>query len=308
MVAATLRRLALAVLVLTLLPALARADDKDKAPSGADKARRQLDGTVTLEQTDQPLSAALKNLRERADLNLVVDRAGMMQAGLDPEQLLVSINLKDVKTKSALRALLAPHNLGYAIIGDTILVSTDELAMQRQLKQRVSVDVDKLDLAAALKQLSKETAANVVLDSKVPARARQTAVSLQMEDVPLETAVKLLAEAGGLKPVKVGNVYLVTTRARANEMLSDPELNPANNPQAVQQNPLGDLQQLRQLQLFQNQAPLWANGNLININPNTGLPVNGPNVPIPPLEKPAEKNDESGDDDKPATPMKPLTK
>ncbi len=298
MLSALFRRLALAVLVAALLPTLARADDKDKGPTPADKVKRHLDQVVTIEVTDQPLSAALKLLRDKADLNLVVDRAGMTQAGLDPEQLLVSINLKDVKAKSGLRALLAPHNLGYAIIGDTLLVTTDELAMQRQLKQRVSVDVDKLDLAAALKQLSKETAANVVLDSRVPARAAQTAVTLQMEDVPLETAVKLLAEAGGLKPVKVGNVYLVTTKARANEMLNDPEIQPPPNQPMVK---VYDALQVNQQFINPGFNPgggmIWmrGGGGMIMTNIDGGLPGS---TKVPPLEKPAEKTDEPADDPK----------
>jgi hypothetical protein len=81
-----------------------------------------------------------------------------------------------------------------------------------------------VDLAAALKQLSRETATNLMLDTRVGKEAK-TDVSLQMEDVPLETAVRLVSEMAGLKPVKVGNVLFVTTKTLANEMRNDPDLN-----------------------------------------------------------------------------------
>jgi hypothetical protein len=126
-----------------------------------------------------------------------------------------------------------------------------------------------------------------------------------MEDVPLETAVRLMAETAGLKPVKVGNVFLVTTKAIANELRNDPELNPQNNNPNV--NMRTDILQQWQFQqmaapnniIFQN-VPAQAIGN-ININ---GISQQPGNVPIPPLEKPADKNDQPPDDDKPAQPEK----
>jgi type II secretory pathway component GspD/PulD (secretin) len=292
--------------ILALAPALAfaapvpSAVQNQEAPA-AEKVKKQLDQQVTLEATDQSLNAALNRLREQTKIYFVVDRQTLQQMGLDPEQLHVSVKLNDVKARSCLRSLLAPYNLGYAIVGDTVLVTSDDMAMHRQLQQRVSLDLDKVELAAALKKLAKETAANVVLDSKVPAKEAKTPMSLEMDDVPLETAVKLLAESAGLKPVKVGNVLLVTTKARAAELRSDPDLNPANNvPQPnmapQQMNQWMMLQQLQGAQAGQ----IFLQG--MNIN---GMPMQGPqgNVPIPPLEKPAEKSD-SPDEDKPAPPEK----
>ncbi len=42
--------------------------------------------------------------------------------------------------------------------------------------------------------------------------------------MPLETAVRLLAEMAGLKPVRVGNVLFVTKKETANELRADPDL------------------------------------------------------------------------------------
>ena len=43
-------------------------------------------------------------------------------------------------------------------------------------------------------------------------------MSLQLEDVPLETTVRLLVEMAGLKPVRVGNALFVTKKEVAAEM------------------------------------------------------------------------------------------
>jgi hypothetical protein len=294
----------LAGLILVLAPVLAFAApvpstaQNQEAPA-AEKVKKQLDQQVTLEATDQSLNAALNRLREQTKINFVVDRLTLQQQGLDPEQLRVSVKLNDVKARSCLRSLLAPYNLGYAIVGDTVLVTSDDMAMHRQLQQRVTLDLDKVELAVALKKLAKETASNVVLDSKVSAKEAKTPLSLEMDDVPLETAVKLLAESAGLKPVKVGNVLLVTTKARAAELRSDPDLNPANN---VPQPNMAPQQMNQWMMLQQMQGAQAAQVFLQGLNIN-GMPMQGPqgNVPIPPLEKPADKSD-SGEEDKPAAP------
>jgi hypothetical protein len=213
-------------LIIALSPgrlAAAAPDAKETPASPAEKIKKLLDQTTSLEITEQPLNLALNQIREQTKINFVIDRFTIQQMGMDPEQLPVSAKLKDVKVRSALRSVLSPYNLGYAIIGDTVLVSTDDMVMLRQMKQRVSIDLDKVDLAAALKKLSRETATNLMLDARVGKEAKAE-VSLQLEDVPLETAVRLVAEMGGLKPVKVGNVLFVTTKALATDMRNDPDL------------------------------------------------------------------------------------
>jgi type II secretory pathway component HofQ len=191
-----------------------------KPPSAVDKVRKALDEPMSLDVTDQPLSAALNKIRDHTKINFVVDRLTIQQSGIDPEQAPISVNLKDVKGRSCLRAVLSPYNLGYAIIGDTVLISTDEMVMHRQIHQRVNIDLDKVEFADALKQVAHDTAASILLDPRV-AKDTNVKVTLQLEDVPLDTAVRLMAETAGLKPVRVGNVLFVTSKANANEMRND---------------------------------------------------------------------------------------
>jgi type II secretory pathway component GspD/PulD (secretin) len=207
----------------------APADDKARPSSSADKIRKELDRAVTLDVDQQPLALAISQVQELTKINFVLDRVTLAQSGIDPDQLTVSLKLKDIKARSALRSLLTPYNLNYAILGDTVLISTDEVAMLRQVRQRVSIDLDKVELNKALKRLARETGTNLVVDPRVSKDA-QTAVTLQMEDVPLETAVRLMAEMVNLKPVRVGNTLFVTSKANAGELRNDPDLQPAPMP------------------------------------------------------------------------------
>ena len=237
-IAPTRRMLPAAVLLAFLLvPAPGSAapapdDAKARSLSPADKIRKELERTINLDVDQQPLALAVAQVQELTKINFVLDRVTLTQSGIDPDQMTVSLKLKDVKVRSALRSLLTPYNLNFAILGDTVLVSTDEVAMLRQVRQRVSIDLEKMELGKALRQLARETGTNLIVDTRV-AKDAQTPVTLQMEDVPLETAVRLMAEMVNLKPVRVGNTLFVTSKANANELRNDPDLQPPpmpNNP------------------------------------------------------------------------------
>ena len=201
---------------------------KDKtAPTTAEKIRHGLDKPVTIDVNQQPLTAVLKEISDATGVPLVVDRFVVNQMGMEPEQIMIQYKGKDVKARTALRAILGQFNLSYGIVGDNVLVTTDEMAMYRQLRQRVNVDYDGTEFAAAIKRLSRETGTNLIIDSR-SAKEGKNAVTLQLEDVPLETAVRLMSEMVGLKPVRVGNVMFITSKAAANDLKSDPDLTPPN--------------------------------------------------------------------------------
>jgi hypothetical protein len=118
-----------------------------------------------------------------------------------------------------------------------------------------------------------------------------------MEDVPLETAVRLVAEMAGLKPVKVGNVLFVTTKTLANEMRNDPDLNqPGVNPgnPAMPGAPWGPGMPGAPGGLVPPggalPGPGGIGGPVPGVAPATG-PVPGVEKPIDPDSKPAEEKE-----------------
>jgi hypothetical protein len=207
-------------------PVRAGADaDRTKNEMTPEKIRKALDQTMSLEFAEQTLPQALALLHEQTKLHFVFDQMGIAQAGFAPEVAIVSVKLPHVKLRSGLRAMLTPYHLAYVIEGDTIVVTSAELATHRQLTQRVSIDLERVPLGAALRQLARDTATNLVLDPRLDKEA-ETPMTLRLDDVPLETAVRMLAEVASLKPVRVGNVLFVTTKIRAVELRGDPDLVP----------------------------------------------------------------------------------
>src|SRR5262249_25402316 len=156
------------------------------APSAAEKVRKALDAPVSVKVEKQSLTAAIDMLKEKGKVNLVLDTFSIQQMGIAPDQppTPVDVDLKDVKLKSALHTVLSPYGLSYAVVGDTVIVTTEQMAVVRQMRQRVNVEFDKVEFAQALKRLGRETGANLLLDSRLEKEAK-VPVSLELEDVPL---------------------------------------------------------------------------------------------------------------------------
>ncbi len=290
-----------------LLCAAPAAPDKD-APAGAvEKVRQALDQPVTLQIDKQTLAAAVEALRQKMKINIVLDNLTIQQQlGFAPDQspAQVQVDLKDVKARTVLRNILAPYNLSFAIIGDTVVVTTEDMAAMRQMRQRVSVNLSKVELTAALRQIGRETATNLIVDVRAEKEARAE-VSLQLEDVPLETAVRLLSEMAGLKPVRVGNTLFVTKKEIAADLRNDPAFAPQNPPGTnVYAAPNG--------QVFLTPGGVFANvqgGTAIYapvqaVNPGSGVsstiapPGPGAAAPAPPNANGADPNADKPPQDK----------
>lgn len=263
-----------------------KPSDKPPVETTAEKLRKALDQVRDVEIIDQPLEQAINQLRELTKINFVLDRAVLMMAQVDPtQQQPVGVKAKGVKLRSALRSLLSTHNLTYVIVTDQVLITTEDMAMYRQLRQRVSVDCDNVPFSKALRQLARETGTNLVVDSKVNKEA-DAGVSLQLDDVPLDTALRLMSEAAGLKPVRMGNVLYVTSKANANELRSEPDLAP----------PMQGRPGMEQM--------MWQQWGAMGIMPGMGMP--GAVLPPPPVTEKAEGEDKKAE--KPPEKDKPAEK
>jgi hypothetical protein len=293
MVPACCRALAAgAVLAWAVAPALLSAapaapDKDDKTASSTDKVRADLDKAITIKFEKQPLNVAVEMLKEKSKIKFDLDSVTIQQQlGATPDMLNLPVDaeFKDRKVRSVLQAILSPYNLSFVPIGDSVLITTEDQAVYRQLHQRVNVDFTKVEFAAALKQLAKDTSTNLLLDSRAEKDA-SAKVSLQLEDAQLDTAVRLLAEMANLKPVRVGNVLFVTKKEIANELRNDPDLAQPGQPGGQPVPPGGVV------------PPL-------GIAPNPPPVITAPNPPatVPPAvdpDKPAPDKPPPAADDKP---------
>jgi hypothetical protein len=78
----------------------------------------------------------------------------------------------------------------------------------------VSCEFEKKPLAEALKELNETVDFNIVLDVRM-AESAKAPVTARLDNVPLDTAVQLLADMGDLKAVLIDNVLYVTLKDNA---------------------------------------------------------------------------------------------
>ena len=190
-------------------------------PSATDKVREGLDKVITVDFTGQSLPDVISHLRHKTGLTITFDPL-TSQVPFDPNnggQPPAPITVKATKEKASqvLRKLLNANQLCYVIIDDAILVTTEDLAAVRQYRQRVSVDFDEVPLKKAARDLAKKHGINLVIDPKI-AKQAETAVSLQVENTGVETALRVLAELASLKAVRMGNVTFITSEEKAKKI------------------------------------------------------------------------------------------
>ncbi len=80
--------------------------------------------------------------------------------------------------------------------------------------------LDRRPLDEALKELADQSGYNVVLDTATAEKGK-TPMTVKMYNVPLDTAVRLLASMAGLRLVQLDNVLFITTREGAEALEKD---------------------------------------------------------------------------------------
>jgi hypothetical protein len=191
--------------------------------SPAEKIKQALAQSRDLEVDNQPLDLAVNQLREQTGINLVTDQVAVPPAATIPGQgmyahLRVTARSEGRPVREGLAKALRPHGLTFVVVGDTVFVTTPEKAAERQFGQAVHLDVEQVSLQDLLHHLARSTGANLVLDQRLANKEGQTPLTAHLDDVPLETAVELLADQAGLKAIRLGNVLYVTTEARAEKL------------------------------------------------------------------------------------------
>ncbi len=186
-------------------------------PMSPEKLRAGLDKTVTIDYTGQSLTDVINHFRDRTGLNIVIDQMAILQTGMNPDDNVGQFQVKATNEKAgqALRRTLGVYRLCFIILEDSILVTSEEIAVFRQMRQRVSVDLEDVPLRKAVRELAKKHGINLVIDQRIESKFVDTKVSLQVDDTGIETALRLLAEQAELKAVRMGNVMYITTVGKA---------------------------------------------------------------------------------------------
>src|SRR5262245_56029060 len=76
-------------------PVAPKEDKKEESP--AQKLKKELEVAVTIEIPESPLPQAIAALKQSTKVNLVLDRGSIQLMGFDPNEIAVSLSVKQVK-------------------------------------------------------------------------------------------------------------------------------------------------------------------------------------------------------------------
>jgi hypothetical protein len=216
-----------------------RAPAPGNAPQPKPSAADQLAQTVNFDvwanaDPSLTLEQALEYLTDRYELNFVTNERAFedeaeeannervldFQIATKPIPRMFKVTLEQVLRK-ILSRVPAQFEATYLIRDNIIEITTRKAAAKEVLGNAdlplpplVTKKIDKRLLSEALEDVSKATGVSVVLDVGVTEAAKR-AVSANLMNVPIDTAVKLLADMADLGAIRLDNAIYVTTRDKA---------------------------------------------------------------------------------------------
>jgi hypothetical protein len=116
---------------------------------------------------------------------------------------------------NVLRRVLDQVGATYVIRQNSIEITAKEWVARHLLREKVLAHFDNRPLGEALRELSEQTGASVLVDGRLGDKAKTPVSATLKNDVTLETAVRLLADMSSLKAVLVGGTLYVTTKENA---------------------------------------------------------------------------------------------
>ncbi len=239
-----------AALVLAKAEAPAQPNPNGPAQNNAPPARRDILSNVLRQEIDYggledaraTLSDALDQLAKRYNLNFHInEKAFELDPPKDKEHVArtkiadptpippMRTTLSFVLHK-ILRRVQVDSGATYLIRRDHIEITTEaavraELGIpaNRPLLPLTSDTLQGVSIAEALHQLADKTGYNIALDPRVADKHRASTGIVELNNVPVDTAVRLVANMAGLNVVQLDNVLYVTTAENAKNLRDEQE-------------------------------------------------------------------------------------
>jgi RNA polymerase sigma factor (sigma-70 family) len=209
-----------------------------------DEMKNTLSRVIKFEGINDPkatLGEFLESLSDRYDLTFEIKEASFLADNNDKpiDAISTEIAAKPLPkmAKVSLSRLLnkvlsrVPTTSGatYIIRGDVVEITTKAalrkefgLTADQPLLPLVAAGFEKCPLEDALKELSSDSGFSIVLDSNSLDKTKST-VTAEFLSVPIDTAVRLLADTAKMKAVLVDNVLYVTSKESADQMQAEQE-------------------------------------------------------------------------------------
>jgi hypothetical protein len=179
---------------------------------------------------------AFRYLERRLNIRILIDEKSFAAEGLEVRTNPIGREIPKLRASfgTVLRTILAriPVESGavFALRPNGIEITTTaalraELGMpaHRSLLPLVWDAFDNTPVDEALGRVSQFTGFSVVIDPRAAEQVRKTKTNAELNNVPADTAVRLLANMAGQSVVRMDNVFYVTTRENAVALRAEQE-------------------------------------------------------------------------------------
>jgi type IV pilus assembly protein PilQ len=184
----TQTRYILLAVLLVLLPLHAQQP-------GADTASQ----TISLDFKDVDIRDAIRAVSKQNNLNIVLDTNVTGK---------VTLHLTNVPVLDGLRSLAEPSGLEVVKDGRFYRIRKkleDEKSIIRYVNDKLTIDVQNVDVRAFLQELGSKTAISIVPDPKVTGK-----ISAKLNQVSLDDGLRAVLEGNGYQVTKHRNIYQVS--------------------------------------------------------------------------------------------------
>jgi hypothetical protein len=208
----------LTLLLLPITAVTANGQGSDKTP--AMKIREVLDQPITLDLSASSLKEIARQLSDKTGVKFTVDVSVSQFPGSDGNLVLKA---DKAKLNATLRRFLAQYYLAYSVLEDSVVITSEDWAVDMQLCQLITVSFEDIPLRQALKQLHKTTPFNYVIDPRVDRATNRAdrSISVDLENTQLESVVSMMAEMAELKTVVVDNAIFITLEEHADKIRAE---------------------------------------------------------------------------------------
>jgi hypothetical protein len=232
--------LAGAVVVLLSLAVAAPAPAADQVKTVIKKLSMPIDLEKGIDK-DTPLQDALAFLSDRYDLTILIDVQAFKEEPQVKEIENTKVRLakmKGIPLGTVLRLVLDQANSTALVRAGYVQIVPTHRAVREVYKGRegpyspiVHAAFDKRPLEEVLEELAEQTGVSIVVDGRCEGATEPVTATLM--NVPLDTAVRLLADMAGLRVVPLDNTLYVTSKENAQAMQVEHDRGRAEGPTPV---------------------------------------------------------------------------
>jgi type IV pilus assembly protein PilQ len=166
---------------------------------GYDSARLQQPQTLSLDVKETDIGDAIRMISKGYGLNIILDREVTGK---------ITLHLTDVPILEGLNTLAKSNNWELVKEGSVFRIRKPvekESAIIRFSKDKLTVDVQNMDVLDFIKEISSKTAVSIVADNSLSGK-----VNGKLYDVSLDDGIKAILSGSGFGVSKKRNIYYVT--------------------------------------------------------------------------------------------------